>query len=61
MHKDYVRKQKSVDSLIIMKNERLLLSGTCDGKIRFWDLKELTSENQLIYTMKVFNYAFELD
>ena len=33
-----IKEQKSIDVLIIMENQRLLLSGTADQHIRFWDL-----------------------
>ena len=61
MSKDHVRDSKSLDSLIIMQKERLLLSGSCDGKIRFWDIKDLSSEKCMIYCMNVFNYSWEED
>jgi WD40 repeat protein len=41
--KDYIRESKSVDCLQIMKKQRILLSGSADQTIRFWDLNDLTS------------------
>ena len=41
---DYVRESKSVDCLVIMQQLRLLMSGSSDGYIRFWDLNDLSKE-----------------
>jgi len=49
MSKDYVKDAKSVDCLVIMHQERILMSGSCDGKIRFWDLNDLSGDC-LLYT-----------
>ena len=59
--KDYVKDSKSVDCLIIMQKERLLLSASADGLIRFWDLNDLSVENPRVYTMNAFNFSFEED
>lgn len=40
---DYIRDSKSVDCLMILKERRLLVSGTADQYVRFWDLKDLAS------------------
>jgi WD40 repeat protein len=57
---DYVNDSKSVDNLVIMQKERILMSGTCDGKIRFWNLDDLGGNSPLLYTFKVFNLHFEM-
>jgi WD40 repeat protein len=44
-----------------MQKERLLLSASADGLIRFWDLNDLSVENPRVYTMNAFNYSFEED
>ena len=44
--KDYIRESKSVDCLHIMQKHRILLSGTADQTIRFWDLNDLSSGKQ---------------
>lgn len=40
---NFVADSKSVDALVIMNKERLLLSMSADQYIRFWDLDDLTS------------------
>ena len=59
MSKNYVSDSKSVDCLVIMEQERILLSGSCDGNIRVWNLDELGGDHALLYTFKNFNYDFE--
>jgi len=59
MSKNYVSDSKSVDCLVIMEQERILLSGSCDGLIRVWNLDDLGGAHPLLYTFKNFNYDFE--
>ncbi len=54
--KKYINDAKSVDTLAIMTKKRILLSGTADQMIRFWDLNDLSSGKQPIFKMKV-NHA----
>ena len=51
--KNYIEEAKSVDTLALMAKKRLLLSGTADQTIRFWDLNDLSSGKQPIFKMKV--------
>jgi WD40 repeat protein len=57
--RDYVKDAKSVDCLLIMQKERLLLSGSCDGFIRVWNLDDLSGKRCLLYKFNVFNFDFE--
>ena len=38
---NFTSDSKSVDSLVIMKKERLLLSMSADQYLRFWDIDDL--------------------
>lgn len=51
--KNYIHDSKSVDTLAIMTKKRILLSGSADQIIRFWDLNELSSGKQPIWKMNV--------
>ena len=57
---NFVKDAKSIDCLVIMQKERLLLSGTCDGLIRIWNLDDLSNE-PLIYNFQVFNFPYEME
>lgn len=48
-----------MDCLVIMQKERLLLSGTCDGFIRVWNLDDLSGKRCLLHKFNVFNFDFE--
>jgi len=39
-----IKESKSVDSLEIIQARRVLVSGTADQKVRFWDLDDLPSK-----------------
>jgi len=49
----YIKDSKSVDCLLIMKQKKLLVSGTADQYIRFWDLSDLTSDHQPLHKIHV--------
>ena len=49
--KNYIKEAKSVDTLAIMTKKSILLSGSADQMIRFWDLNDLSSGRQPIFKM----------
>lgn len=51
---DYIRQSKSVDCLTIMEKQRILLSGTADQCIRFWDLKDITANKPPLFKFQNF-------
>lgn len=51
---DYIKESKSVDCLVIMEKQRILLSGTADQCIRFWDLKDITANKPPLFKFSNF-------
>ena len=49
MSENFIADSKSVDSLIIMKKERLLISMSADQWLRFWDIDDLQSQRPPVF------------
>ena len=51
---NYIKESKSVDCITIMKAQRILLSGTADQTIRFWDLTDITANKPPLFKFEKF-------
>ena len=46
-----IQESKSIDNLVVMQERRLLLSGSADQILRFWDLDDIQAQKPPLFKM----------